>query len=81
MNAARHSLHYVNKRRYILRYPQSCIFFMKDKTVVVGFAFGLLLNFFVILYICYILLTHGDIGVNQDQRRIALPTFIFVIGI
>ena len=38
--------------RYILRYPQSC---KRDKTVVVGFAFGLLLSFFVILYFCYIL--------------------------
>ena len=46
--------------RYILRYPQSCNFFMKDKSVVIWFAFAFLLNFFVILYFCYILLSHGD---------------------
>ena len=49
--------------RYILRYSQNGNFLMKEKTVVVGFAFDFLLNFFVILYLCYILLTHGDIKV------------------
>ena len=55
--------------RYILRYPQSCNFFMKGKTVVVGFAFGLLLIFFLILSFCYILLTHGDIKVNPGPKK------------
>ena len=55
--------------RYILRYPQSCNFFRKDKTVVVGFVFGWLLIFFVILYFCYILLTHGDIEVNPGLKK------------
>ena len=31
---------------YILRYHQSCNFFMKGKTIVVGFAFDFLLNLF-----------------------------------
>ena len=39
--------------RYILRYPQDGNFLMKGKTVVVGFAFGFLLNFFEILHFCY----------------------------
>ena len=55
--------------RYILRYPQSCNFFMKGKTVVVGFAFGLMLIFFVILYFCYILLTHRYIKVNPGPKK------------
>ena len=63
--------------RYILRYPQSCNFFMKGKTVVVGFAFGLLLNFFVILYFCYILLSHGDIEVNPGPKKNCSTTFSF----
>ena len=63
--------------RYILRYPQSCNFFMKDKTVVVGFAFSLLLNFFVILYSCYISLTHGDIEVNPGPKKNCSSNFSF----
>ena len=63
--------------RYILRYPQSCNFLMKGKTVVVGFAFGLLLNFFVILYFCYILLTHGDIEVNPGPKKNCSTNFSF----
>ena len=42
---------------------------MKGKTVVVGFAFSLLLIFFAILYFCYILLTHGDIEVNPGPKK------------
>ena len=63
--------------RYILRYPQNCNFFMKDKTVVVGFAFGFMLNFFVILYFCYILLTHGDIEVNPGPKKNSSTSFSF----
>ena len=63
--------------RYILIYPQSCNFFMKGKTVVVGFAFGLLMNFCVILYICYILLTHGDIEVNPGPKKNCSTNFSF----
>ena len=36
--------------RCILRYPQSFNFFMSGKTIVLGFAFGFLLIFFVVLY-------------------------------
>ena len=55
--------------RYILRYRQNILFFMKGKTVVVEFAFSFLLTFFVILYFCYILLTHGDIEVNPGPKK------------
>ena len=50
---------------------------MKGKTLVVGFAFGLLLNFFVILYFCYILLTHGDIEVNPGPKKNCSTNFSF----
>ena len=50
---------------------------MKGKTVVVGFAFGFFLNFFVILYFCYILLTHGDIEVNPEQKKNCSTSFSF----
>ena len=63
--------------RYILRYPQSYNFFMKSKTVVVVFAFGLLLNFFVILYFCCIFLTHGDIEVNPGPKKNCSTYFSF----
>ena len=53
----------------MLRYTQSCNFFMKGRTVVVEFAFGLLLNLFVILCFCYILLTDGDIEVNPGPKK------------
>ena len=36
--------------RYILRHPQSFNFFMSGKTIALGFAFGFLLIFFVVLY-------------------------------
>ena len=52
-------------------------FFMKGKTVLVGFAFGFLLNFFVILYFCYILLTHGDIEVNPGPKKNRSTSFSF----
>ena len=55
--------------RYNLRYTQSCNFFIKGKTVVVGFAFGFLLNFFIFLYFCYIWLTHGHIEVNPGPKK------------
>ena len=42
---------------------------MKGRTVVVEFAFGLLLNLFVILCFCYILLTDGDIEVNPGPKK------------
>ena len=48
---------------------------MKGKTVVVGFAFGFMLNFFVILYFCYILLTHGDIEVNPGPKKNCSTSF------
>ena len=54
---------------------------MKGKTIIVGFTFGFLLNFFIFLYFIYILLTDGDIEVNQDQRRIALSAFLLVMGV
>ena len=63
--------------RYILRYPQNCNFFMKGKTVVVGFVFGFMLNFFVVLYFCYILLTHGDIEVNPGPKKNCSTIFSF----
>ena len=63
--------------RYILTYPQSCNFFRKGKTVVVGYAFSLFLNYFVILYFCYILLTHGDIDVNPGPKRNCSINFSF----
>ena len=63
--------------RYILRYPQNCNFFMKGKTVVVGFTFGFMLNFFVTLYICCILLTHGDIEVNPGPKKNCSTSFSF----
>ena len=50
---------------------------MRRKTVVVGFAFGFLLNFFVILYSYYILLTHGDIGVNPGPKKNCSTSFSF----
>ena len=50
---------------------------MKEKTEVVGFAFGFLLNFFVILYFCYILLTHGDIEVNPGAKKNCSTSFSF----
>ena len=50
---------------------------MKRKTVVVGFAFGFLLNFFVILYSYYILLTHGDIEVNPGPKKNCSNSFSF----
>ena len=67
--------------RYVLRYPRSCNFFLKGKTVVVGFAFRFLLNFFIILYFCYILLTHGNIEVNPGPKKNCSTSFLFVIGI
>ena len=67
--------------RYILRYPQSWNFFMKGKTAVVGFAFSFLLNFFVILYFYYILLSHGDIKVNAGPKNNCCTSSCFVIGI
>ena len=48
---------------------------MKDKSVVVGFAFGFLLNFLVILYFCHILLTHGDIEVNLGPKKKCSSSF------
>ena len=63
--------------RYILRYPQSCNFFMKSKTVVVGFAFGILLNLFLISYFSYILLTHVDIEVNPGPKKNCSTNFSF----
>ena len=63
--------------RYILRYPQNCNFFMKGKTVVVRFAFGCMLNFFLTLYFCCILLTHGDIEVNPGPRKNCSTSFSF----
>ena len=63
--------------RYILRYPQSCNFLMKGKTVVAGFAFGLLLNFFVILYLCLILFTLRDIEVNPGPKKNCSINFSF----
>ena len=50
---------------------------MKGKTVVVGFAFGFLLDFFVVLYFCYILLTHGDIEVNPGPKKNCSTSFSF----
>ena len=66
---------------YILRYPQSCNFFMKGKSVVVGFPFGLLLNFLVILYFWYVLLTDGDIEVNPGPNKNYSTNIFFAIGI
>ena len=43
--------------RYILRYHQSCNFFTKDKTVIVGFDFA------------FLLLSHGDIEVNPRSKN------------
>ena len=63
--------------RYILRYPQSCNFFMNGKTVVVGFAFGFSLKFFVILNFCYIFLSHGDIEVNPGPKKNCSTSFPF----
>ena len=63
--------------RYILRYHQSCNFFIKGKTVVVGFALDFLLNFYVILYFCYILLTYGDIEVNPGPKKNCSTGFSF----
>ena len=63
--------------RYILRYSQNCNFFMNGKTVVVGFAFGFMLNFFVILYFCYIFLTYGDIEVNPGPKKNCSTSFSF----
>ena len=51
--------------------------FKRAKTVVVGFAFGLLLNFYVILYFCYILLTHGDIEVDPGPKKNCSTNFSF----
>ena len=65
--------------RYILRYPQSCNFFMKGQTVVVGFAFDLLLNFFVILYFCYILLTHG--GKPRTKEELLYQLFFLPVNL
>ena len=48
---------------------------MKGKTLVVGFAFGFMLNFFVIL--CYILLTHGDTEVNPGPKKNCSTSFSF----
>ena len=50
---------------------------MKGKTAVVGVAFGLLLNFFIILFFCYILLTHGDIEVNPGTKKNCSTNFSF----
>ena len=50
---------------------------MKEKTEVVGFAFGFLLNFFVILYFCHILLTHGVIEVNLGLKKNCSTSFSF----
>ena len=63
--------------RYILRYPQSYNFFKKDKTVVLVFAFGSLLNFFVIFYFCYIFLSHGNIEVNPGSNKNCSTGFYF----
>ena len=63
--------------RYILRFPQSCKFFMKGKTVAVEFAFIFLLNFSVILYFCYILLSHGDVEVNPRPKQNCSTSFSF----
>ena len=48
---------------------------MKGNTVVVGFAFGFMLNFFAILYFCYILLRHGDIEVNPGPKKNCSTSF------
>ena len=61
--------------RYILRYPQNGNFFIKGKPVVVEFAFGFLLNFFVILYFNYILLTRRDIEVNSGPKKNCSTSF------
>ena len=50
---------------------------MKGKTVVVGFAFGLFLNFFVILYFYHILLTHEDNEVNPGPKKNCSTNFSF----
>ena len=57
--------------RYILRHHQSCNFFIKGKTVIVGFdfAFSFFGFFFVILCFCYILLSHGDTEVNPGPKN------------
>ena len=64
--------------RYILRYPQSFHFFMSGKTIVLGFAFGFLLIFFVVLYFWYILLTRGDIEVNPGPEKNCSTGFLFL---
>ena len=63
--------------RYILRYPQNNNFSLKGETVVVQFAFGFLLNFFVILYFWYILLTNGDIEENPGPKKNCSTSFSF----
>ena len=63
--------------RYTLKYHQSCNLFMKGKSVVIGFAVGFCWIFFVILYFCYILLSHGDIEVNQGPKKNCLSSFSF----
>ena len=66
--------------RYISRYPQSCNFFMKGKTLLVGFVFGFQLIFFVIICFWYILWVMKILMQTQDLR-IALPAFLLVSGI
>ena len=63
--------------RYLLRYLQGCNFFMKGETIVVGCAFGFLLNCFVTLYLSYILLSHGDIEVNPGPKKNCTTSFSF----
>ena len=50
---------------------------MKGKTVVLGFVFGFMLIFFVILYFSYILLTYGDIEVNPGPKKNCSTSFPF----
>ena len=50
---------------------------MKRKTLVAGFVFGLSLFFFLILYFCYILLTHGDTKVNPGPKSNCSTSFSF----
>ena len=63
--------------RYILRYHQNCNFFHERQNCGNRICFRLMLNFFVILYLCYILLMHGDIEVNPGPRKNCSTSFSF----
>ena len=50
---------------------------MKGKTVIILFAFGFLLNFFIFLYFRYVLLTDGYIEVNPGPKKNSSISFSF----